>query len=155
MRQMTPTLLVVAALGCGLAARADEGEKAKDIRRLLDLAGGGKIGVQVMNQMLENFKKSLPQVPERFWDDFMKEVNPDDLVNLVVPIYARYLDASDIKDLIRLYDTPALRKFVKVQPQIVHDSQEAGQRWGTELAQKLMRRLEEEKKKDQTPAKGK
>jgi hypothetical protein len=153
MRQINWTLVVIAVLVSGLSARAED-EQDKDIRRLLELTGGGQLGVQVVSQMVETFKQSI-KAPDGFWEDFMKEVNPNDIVNLAVPIYRRYLEPGDVKDLIRLYETPAARKFVKVQPQILRESQEAGSRWGQQLVEKVMRKLEAAQKNDPGSPKGK
>ena len=50
-----------------------------------------------MAQMIGNMKKAMPQVPEKFWADFMKEVHTDELVDLIVPVYDRNLTQGDVK----------------------------------------------------------
>lgn len=116
--------------------------KTADIRKLLNLTGAGKLGVQVMNQLLASFKQTAPQVPEQFWQDLMKEVNPDELVNMVVPLYDKYLSHEDIKAALVFYETPAGRRLVEATPKITQESTVLGQEWGRQLAEKVMKKLQ-------------
>ena len=105
---------VLAAIGVlcvlGGAARAQstsrppETQKQKDIRKLLKITGSGELGTQVMGQMIGNMKKAMPQVPEKFWADFMKEVHTDELVDMIVPVYDRNLTQDDVTELIHFYE---------------------------------------------------
>src|ERR1041385_7468110 len=65
------------------AALSQSETKIKKIKTLLELTGSGDLGVRVMQSMVNNFKKNYSQVTDKFWDDFMKEVKADDLVNLI------------------------------------------------------------------------
>lgn len=118
-------------------------EKVRDIRRLLDLTGAGNLGAQVMDQMLGSFKQSNPTVPAKFWDDLRREMNVGQLTELVVPIYDRHLSHDDVKQLIAFYESPAGRKLIAVQPQIVAESMKAGQEWGRAAAERILQRMKE------------
>jgi hypothetical protein len=117
----------------------------KDIQKLLILTGSDQVAIQIMNQMITMFKQSSPQVPEEFWQEFMKEAeaNVADLNNLVIPIYAKYLSHEEIKELIRFYETPVGQKILKVLPQIMQESMVAGQQWGQQLGEKAVTKLKE------------
>ncbi|HEX9934648.1 MAG TPA: DUF2059 domain-containing protein [bacterium] len=137
-------VFLIFAVSSAAAQNADStAEKREDIKRLMVLTGAGNIGMQVMNQLTESFKKSLPQVPNGFWDDYMAEVDASSLVQLCVPIYERHLSHSDIKELIRFYESPAGQRLIKVLPVIMQESMEAGQRWGQEIGQKAVQKLRE------------
>lgn len=118
----------------------------KDIQKLLTLTGSDQMAIQVMNQMITMFKQSSPQVPEEFWQEFMKEAeaNVTELNNLVIPIYAKYLSHEEIKELIGFYETPVGQKILKVLPQIMQESMVAGQQWGQQLGEKVVTKLKEE-----------
>lgn len=116
-------------------------EKRKDIRRLLDLTGAGQLGMQVMSNMIPQFKQMLPNVPEQFWADFAKKLNPNELVDLVVPIYDRQLSHGDIKQIIAFYQSPAGKRLVAAQPQITQESMDVGREWGAKLGQKVQDEL--------------
>ena len=131
---------VVAVMGLALApapASADAA-KLKEIRKLLQLTGAAKLGRQIMEQMLANFKQSFPKVPEKFWTDFMKKAKTEDLFEQIVPVYDKHLSLADIKGLITFYTSPVGKKFVAVQPQLVAESMEVGRSWGQKLATQVM-----------------
>jgi hypothetical protein len=123
-------------------ARAEETAKQKDIRRLLKMTGSGELGAQVMVQMLSNMKKSMPKVPDKFWTDFMKEVRTEELVDLIVPIYDRNLTGEDVKELIKFYESPTGKKFVAVLPKITQESMGVGEKWGRDLAERVLKKLQ-------------
>src|ERR1700748_1831099 len=77
-----------------------ETPKVTNIRKLLDITGSGKLGVQVIQTMFASFRNSYPNVDSTFWDDVLKEVKADDLVNLVVPIYDRNFSSEEIDGML-------------------------------------------------------
>lgn len=139
--------MAIAASVCvsmiALAAEADStAEKQRDIRRLMVLTGAGDLGIQVTDQMLASFKESLPQVPDTFWQEFRKDINANALIDLCVPVYEKHLSHSDIKEMIRFYETPAGKRVVKALPLITQESMLAGQKWGQDIAQKAVEKLQ-------------
>lgn len=115
--------------------------KTDNIQTLLELTGSGKIGMQVMQTMLVSFKQSYPQVPDSFWKEFMKEVNADTLNKMVIPIYDKYYSEQEITQMIAFYQTPLGKKMILTTPQIMQESMQAGQTWGTEIAEKVFNNL--------------
>lgn len=153
MRTVLAAIGVIVVLGGAVQAAEDapkqetqkpETQKQKDIRKLLTITGSGELGQQVMGQMMANFKKSMPQVPEKFWSDFMKEVHTSELVDLIVPVYDRNLTHDDVKELIRFYETPTGKKFVAVLPKITQESMSVGEKWGRDLAMRVMVKLQQQ-----------
>ena len=69
----------------------------KSVKDLLNKTGSGQMGIQAMKQMLPALKKMVPDAPEKFWQDFMAEVKPSDLVNMVIPIYQKHLTQKETK----------------------------------------------------------
>ncbi len=119
----------------------DNPAKQNDIKKLLLLTGSGKLGVQVMNQMIESFKKSFQEVPHEFWVEFMSEVNENELMDLCIPVYDKYFTHDDIKALINFYESPAGKKLTSVLPQVTRELITAGQEWGKHLGQKAIKKL--------------
>ena len=146
MRTVLATIGVLCVLGGAAraqsASRPPETQKQKDIRKLLKITGSGELGTQVMGQMIGNMKKAMPQVPEKFWTDFMKEVHTDELVDLIVPVYDRNLTQGDVTELIHFYESPTGKKFVAVLPKITQESMSVGETWGRQLAMKVMTKLQ-------------
>jgi hypothetical protein len=120
-----------------------EGEKLKDIRHLLDLTGSSKLGSQVVDQLLDSFRQGRQGVPDTFWEELRKEMDVNELTELVVPIYDRHLTHQDVKQLIAFYESPVGRKLLGVQPQIVGESMALGQEWGRAAAERVLKRLNE------------
>jgi hypothetical protein len=124
------------------AMSAADKAKAADIKKLMTLTGAGNLGIQAMTQMLGVLKQATPKVPEAFWVEFQKEVNPDDLVDRVVPIYAKHLSHPEIKELIRFYETPLGKKLIATLPAITQESMVVGQQWGMDLANRARKKLD-------------
>lgn len=113
----------------------------KSVRELMTLTGSGDMGVQVIQNMIPAMKKMLPQVPESFWNEFMKEVNPDELISAIVPIYQKHYTEKDIRAAIDFYQSPAGRRLVEKQPLVMQESMQAGQQWGEQMARRAIEKL--------------
>jgi pyruvate-formate lyase-activating enzyme len=124
-----------------ICSYAQTATKTENIRKLLELTGSGKIGVQVAQNMIVSFKKVYPSVPDEFWEGFKKELNSEVLVEMVIPIYDKYYTETEIKELTDFYATPIGRKVITVTPLISQESMQAGQKWGKELGEKLYKDL--------------
>ncbi len=160
MRTVVAAIGVICVLVLAGVARADssagqarppETQKQKDIRKLLKITGSAELGTQVMTQMIGNMKRAMPQVPDKFWNDFMKEVHTDELIDMIVPVYDRNLTQQDVTELIKFYETPTGRKFVSVLPKTTQESRGPGESWGRQLAMKVMVKLQAQQ--SSTPAK--
>src|SRR5262245_62299583 len=84
-----------------------------EIRRLLDLTGAANLGLSVTKSLLDSLKTSSPGVPEEFWKEFEKEIKPQEMVELVVPIYAKHLTLEEIRAANAYYSTPLGQSLVK------------------------------------------
>lgn len=143
--------IMLFALSVSSVSAAPASEKS--VRELMNLTGAGNLGVAVVQNMVQNLKKAIPNAPESFWDEFMKEINPDELVNRVVPIYQKNLSEEDVKAAIKFYKTPAGKRLIEKQPIVVQESMMAGQQWGGEVAKRAMekaKKLEANKNKETT-----
>lgn len=115
-----------------------------DIRRLMEITEAGKSGIQAMNQMIAKFKERRSRVPEKFWHEFMAKVDPNDIIELKIPIYEKYLTHEDIVQLIAFYESPIGQKLIKVQPQIFRESLDVSVEWTRKLGKEITEKLREE-----------
>jgi uncharacterized protein len=136
--------LTVFITTASLYAEEQTGTKQKEIKKLLILTGAEQITSQVLNRMILSFKELNPEVPSKFWDEFAKQANAEQLTDSLVPIYNKYFTQKEIKQLIDFYQSPVGKKFVKVQPEIMKESMEAGQKWGQALGQRVQKKLKAE-----------
>lgn len=139
---LLPLLAVLAFSNNAFAEQAS----AESVKQLMNKTGAGELGVQAMNQMLPALKNLVPDAPEAFWDDYMAGFNPEDLIEMTVPIYQKYLTEDEIQAINAFYDTPAGKKLIRVQPNIMQESMMAGQQWGQAVAKDVMDKYRAEKK---------
>ena len=145
MKTLAALLLVVSVAHADTTAAPAKIDpaKEKDIRALLELTGAAKLGAMIIDQMFEPMKKMQANLPAEFWTDLKKEMRPDELIDLVVPIYDRQLTDAEIRDLIKFYQTPTGKKLVHVMPQLTQDSMVVGKQWGAQLGARIMKRIQE------------
>jgi len=105
---------------------------------LMQSTGSGEMGMQMMNQMLPALKQMIPSAPESFWTDVMSEVDANDIEDMVIPVYQKYLTEEDIQAVNSFYQTEAGQKLIRVQPTIMQESMAIGQQWGQNLAKQVL-----------------
>ena len=123
-------------------------EKEAAIRKLFEIQGTRKSMEQVFAGMSENMKptlaKMLPpgeyqdKLIPLFFEKFQSKLKADDLMDLIIPIYDRYLSKEDIDALAQFYQTPVGKKMTSVLPQLVVETQTAAMNMGQELGRKAM-----------------
>jgi hypothetical protein len=124
--------------------KAEEAGKIQNIKKLLEITGTKDLTQQIIAQMLDLMKAEYPQVPEKFWDSFVAELRPDEMIDEFIPLYSKYYSNEEIKQLIAFYQTPVGKKTIAILPQISRDSSAIGLRYGREAAQRALQKLESE-----------
>jgi hypothetical protein len=122
---------------------AQSSEKTAHIKKLLDLTGSGKLGVQVSQTMIASFKKTTDGVPDKFWEEMSKEINADTLVSMIIPIYEKYYTDDEILQMIAFYEIPVGKKVISTLPMIMKESMDIGEQWGRQVGEKVYLRLKE------------
>ena len=122
--------------------------KEADIRRLLDLMAVKALMLQVMNQMDTGLRptmtQALPpgeyrtQLVDLFFQKFSSKLNIDALLDLLIPVYDKYLSDDDIKGLIQFYQTPLGQKAISVLPKLTSESQAQGEMLGQKMGRESM-----------------
>lgn len=124
---MKKTLVLLSFCLSTLFTQAQTNTKREKIQKLLELSGAGKVGIQVMNQMMTSFKSMYSNASQQFWDDFKKEVKAKDIVDLVIPTYEKHYSEQDIEQLIIFYKSPIGQKTIALTPLITQESMIARQ----------------------------
>jgi hypothetical protein len=114
--------------------------KEADIRKLLDVVGTKTLVAQTMDVMIKSIKpaltNSLPpgdyreKLVELFFARFSSKANPQQFLDMAVPVYDKNFTAQEIKNLIAFYETPLGQKAIVTVPKITAELQEAGRKWG-------------------------
>ncbi|MFB6351962.1 MAG: DUF2059 domain-containing protein [Bradymonadaceae bacterium] len=116
--------------------------KREDIRRLLKITGTPKLGLRIARRIIENMKRSYPDVPDKFWAEFEDELSEDAFISIIVPIYEKQFTHEDVKKLIEFYKTDVGQKYVEKLPTLTEKSMQAGRNWGRKLGQKIVDKLQ-------------
>lgn len=117
--------------------------KEKAIRDFLEITKADQMGKQIMDQMMAMFAMQAPGIPIEFWEAAMEEMATLEFVEMIVPLYGKYFTESEINDLIAFHKTPTGQKLLSVQPQLMQESMQVGQKWGMEMGQRIEKRATE------------
>jgi hypothetical protein len=124
-------------LGLSLPVLA-EPAKPESVQKLMDISGAGELGKMMMSQMMPAMKQSIPDASEEFWQDVAAEMNFDQLITSIIPVYQQHLSEDDIQAVLQFYATPAGKKLISSQPMIMQQSMQIGQQWGQSVFMKVM-----------------
>src|SRR6056297_1361553 len=122
-------------------------EYSETLAKMFELAGSEQIYKAVLQQSFSMYRQQYPNVDEEMWNELKTEflkTSINDLVDMLVPVYQKYLTREDLNKMIQFYQTPAGKKFAKYQPAISKESMQIGQQWGMEIGQKFAKKLEQE-----------
>ncbi len=113
------------------------------MRELLRLTGSVNVGLQMMDKILDTFKRAMPQVPAEIWDGFRAECDPRELEDAIVPLYLASFTGEELDAMLAFYRSPVGEKLLRKQPEIFRASSEAGRQWAADLTYRLRERLTE------------
>jgi uncharacterized protein len=152
-------LAVVASAGAG--AQAPDPTFEKDIRRLLEMNGGLKLGQQLASAMvvqtlqaLRRTNQNLPAraaeiIREEIGKEFEKGFTPDGEVTTgIARVYAKHFSHDEVRSLIAFYESPLGRKVVETLPAVAQESIAVGTQWGSAHMPAAMQRIQERLKKE-------
>jgi hypothetical protein len=63
------------------------------------------------------------------------------MVDLVIPIYDKYLSDEDIRALTQFYATPLGKKVITILPKVLIECTQAGEKWGEQLGRQSMQEV--------------
>ena len=141
---MKKLLLIPVFLFATLLSQAQQKASKESIRTLLEMSGSARVGIQVMTNMIAAYRESYPQVPQAFWDDFLKEAKPETLVEMIIPVYEKHYTQEEVQGLIAFYQSPLGKKVITTMPLIAQESYSIGTEWGKKLAEQVGKKLQEE-----------
>ena len=137
------TLLIVFSLHA--YGQADQ-EYHLSLKKMFEVSGTEESYKTIIKQLISMYKQQHSEVSTGIWDDLEKEflkTSINDLVDMLVPVYSKYLTKSDLEELINFYQTPVGRKFAKNTPLIMQESMQIGQQWGMQVGQDFEKKLKE------------
>ncbi len=119
-----------------------ETEKAKDIKKLLQVSGIldqlSYMQDSLLNSVSLMVTGSFPKVPEAFWGEFNQLVGKkqmDELVERVIPVYEKHMSHETVTKLIAMFETPFWNEWKEKMPLISREAGQIGSEWGREYTQ--------------------
>ncbi len=88
---------------------------------------------------IENFKAIAPaDTPEKVWERMKSASKKEDFQRMVtVPLYMDWFTHHEIKEIIEIYTSPVMQKFIIIQPQLMQEGAKRGMEWGRWMAEQI------------------
>ena len=144
---MKKNILVIAFLVFGVLTNAQSSKELK-IAELLETMGSTEAMKTSFEYMINYYKQNNPQISSEYWDNSLKHVDYNELVQKLVPVYSKHFTEQEIVDLLKFYNTSTGKKMIEKTPTILEESMEIGRKWGIELAQKIEKEIPVSTKKE-------
>ena len=146
---MKKNILAIAFLVFGVFTNAQSSKDVK-IAKLLETMGSTQAMKTSVEYMINYYKQNNPQISSQYWDNSLKHVDYNELVQKLVPVYSKHFTEQEIVDLLNFYNTSTGKKMIDKMPVILQESMEIGRKWGIELAQKIEKEVSVSTKSDYT-----
>jgi hypothetical protein len=136
-------LLAVAAALVLLAPAsfAADAEKDKLVRELIATTGVDRVGGQIMDALIQQFRQVYTSVPDDYWKSLRATVKEEELAAQIAPLYAARFSVAELNEVLAFYRSPVGKKVVATTPEIAQQSVKLEQAWGREQTGKLLEKL--------------
>lgn len=126
---------------------------AADIRRLLALTNAQQTVAQVFGSQLpaikENMLKNMSTddpdsqaVVDKFVKKMQDRVDSGELVELIVPVYAKHFSHDDIKRMIAFFDSPTGKRYIQESPAYLQEVQAVtAQHWQDVVVPEILQEM--------------
>lgn len=149
-------LFIICILFCSFTAVLNAQDKAADIKRLLEVMESQKmmdlVTTQVSGAFLQQARASIQGEEQKAkYDKFAEYVMQEGknmsmkiLNEEVVKSYDKYFTQQEIKELIKLYENPVMKKVLKLTPEINQEMMSAvTTKYMPEYQAKVMQKMSE------------
>lgn len=143
---MTKRLLIIALLFSISFTTFANKEYRSTLKKMFEVSGSEESFQTVIRQMFVMFKQQYSNVDAGVWEELEKEFSKtsiDDLTEMMVPVYSKYMTLSDLQEIIAFYETPIGKKLAQSTPFITQESMQVGQIWGMKIGQDFEKRMKE------------
>lgn len=143
----TAILLLGSILGTtSLAAQNPDPAKTALVMEVLQVTQVAEQAITVMERSLDAQRDVNPEIPAVFWDRFIAKAraNRNQLLELLIPIYAELFTTEDLQGLLVFYQSPLGKRLLAAQPQLTQAAMVAGEGWGAKLGKEVVDELEAE-----------
>lgn len=156
-------LAMLVLLGSGLVSASDEAEITPELRaaveQLVEITYAsldeeqlfGQIAEIAAGEVLKSVNNMTPEQVERInktTHEYMLEMagDLDDLIDEMIPIYAKFFTHDEILQMVAFYETPLGKKTIEVMPELAVEMAGVSMRWSMsklpEVTEKMKAQLE-------------
>jgi hypothetical protein len=134
-----------AQAGSALAEKKVDPAKEQSIRKLIAVTHATQTMLDGMTMGLDAQKKAQPDIPELFWDEFIKHVTAhmDEFVTILVGVHDRHYTKDEIDQMVAFFETPLGRMMAEKQAAVSVETVAAAERWGMKMGMQVMMDLTE------------
>jgi uncharacterized protein len=137
-------------------AQAPDAARVAAAKEMMDVAGVAKQFDQVMPLLAQQLSQGFvaiapdkaPEIREVFAQMAIKFVDrKGELIEKIALLYAEALTIEELTAITAFYKSPAGTRFIAVQPDVMRQSMQLGQRWGAEIGREIEQEARKELKK--------
>ena len=117
---------------------------SKTLKKMFEVSGTEESYQMAIKQMVTMFKQEHTEVNSDIWDELEEEflkTSINDLTEMLVPVYSKYLTKEDLEELIEFYQSPVGKKFSENTPLIMQESMVIGQEWGRKMGEDFVEKM--------------
>ena len=122
--------------------------KEAAIRKLFEVSGIKESMKSTMAAAMDNIRPTLARtlppgeyqgkLIDLFIERFQQKVKVDDIVELIIPIYDKYLSMEDVDALTKFYQTPAGKKALTTMTQVMVECANVSEKYGEDAGRQAM-----------------
>ena len=139
------TFIFAALLSATVFGQVDK-EYNETLKKMFEISGSEETYKAVISQMFTMFKQQYSDVKVDVWNELEKEMSKtslNDLIDMLISVYSKYMTKEDLEGLITFYETPVGKKFSRSTPLIMQESIQIGQQWGMKIGQEFVNKMKE------------
>lgn len=109
------------------------------VMRMIEVLGSTERMEAIVETMIKMQEEESPElIKSEYWQSFKnEEINYDELIGLLIPIYKKHLTIQEIETITEFYSSPIGQKMVEKFPLIANEAMQAGSIWGENLFKRV------------------
>lgn len=118
-------------------------EYAAALKKMFVVTGSNETYKATIKQMFAMYKAESTLNPEKLkvLEDEMLKTSLNELTDMLVPVYKKYMTINDIEEIVKFYESPTGKKYARNSPAITQEALKIGQQWGKKFAEQLQSSL--------------
>lgn len=118
-----------------------EPAKKADIVRLLKAMKNVETAQMIINYEISHIKDFLPSISDTIINDLKSGINPDELLEFNAPIFDKFFNHDEIKELVKFYESPVGIKLQGLYPVLAQDIDKYEGKWMEKIHNGIIEKL--------------